>query len=568
MVHKPFILAFIGFCSFLPLINSQRLRTTTNNDVDEHNDQRALQTNKYCKLRTIDFDDLKAGEMVHKQYDGVIFRGKERTRPGNAAMVFDTHTPTGGDKDLKFVNRANVLILSEDGNKDNPNDSAKGGVITITFNSPVQMESMIVMDMEKRGQVRFFDGVNKQLGVFNIPTTGNNGQTELLFDKSQDVRKMTVWLSGSGAIDDITYRLPECDDDSEEEEDKDFGIRFSKVVFEKDVKVPDGFLPLQKQNFPPRGQTDLLLRQSLVHSVITQEDFEVKRSIAKIIQKVGGLPTHANGDPNSPFWDEFREVIQAQKDRRGKVAAPQVFPLADIWKGFSLDEVAEAVHDEFPGTNQAIFMRTLIDEPDFKLDDTIIPRRGRRPFLRREVMMADLNTWAIGIVGPYNFGAKWHGGRARPEEIAWLIAQDELTEDDGVPIDIIDDIKQFELSKATDFTGYAEGCPPHPSWPAMHSAASSSSFLLSVILELTEEQSCQVKLVDYGVSFARTVAGVHYRSDNIDGLNMGQEVLAGYLGEHLEKKYGADREWVDKKIEKMRFDWKDFDPWECIKKFG
>jgi len=247
-----------------------------------------------------------------------------------------------------------------------------------------------------------------------------------------------------------------------------------------------------------------------------------------------------------------------------------------------------------------MFMGELLKHSDFKVDGDIIPQRGIRPFLRREVMMADLNTWAIGIVGPHNFGCKWYAGRARPEvrssyrnppafclfifvcfffanlscvclclqEIAFLIAQGKLTVDDGVPSDVVDEIEKFDLKKATDFTSYPEGSPPHPSWPAMHSAASSASFWLSIVLDMTDEQLCQAKLVDYGVAFARTVAGVHYRSDNIAGLDLGQEVLSRLLPEHLATKYGASRGKVTKKINKMRHKWDEFDPWECIEKFG
>lgn len=43
----------------------------------------------------------------------------------------------------------------------------------------------------------------------------------------------------------------------------------------------------------------------------------------------------------------------------------------------------------------------------------------------------------------------------------------------------------------------------------MHSAASSASLWLGVVLNLTEEQFCEVQKTDYAVAYARTVAGVH-----------------------------------------------------------
>ncbi len=129
-------------------------------------------------------------------------------------------------------------------------------------------------------------------------------------------------------------------------------------------------------------------------------------------------------------------------------------------------------------------------------------------------------------------------------------------------------------SRAQDFTAYPEGSPGHPSWPAMHAAASGLSFWLSIVLDLTPEQHCQTKLIDYAVAWGRTVAGVHFEDDNIAGLDMGQEVIARLLPEHLAETYGADLAAVQAKVDAMRFSWKDFDRndpcpgtewmlWEC-----
>ena len=59
------------------------------------------------------------------------------------------------------------------------------------------------------------------------------------------------------------------------------------------------------------------------------------------------------------------------------------------------------------------------------------------------------------------------------------------------------------------------------------------------------------------------MAGVHYRRDNSAGLNMGQEVIAHELPDHLAKVYGADPAAVRAKVEKYRFDWRNFSPANC-----
>ena len=67
-------------------------------------------------------------------------------------------------------------------------------------------------------------------------------------------------------------------------------------------------------------------------------------------------------------------------------------------------------------------------------------------------------------------------------------------------------------------------------------------------------------------SYARSVAGVHYETDNMAGLNLGQEIIADYLPRYLRRQYGANRQNAEKKIEKLRFRWEDFDPRTCSAK--
>jgi hypothetical protein len=70
---------------------------------------------------------------------------------------------------------------------------------------------------------------------------------------------------------------------------------------------------------------------------------------------------------------------------------------------------------------------------------------------------------------------------------------------DGVPQDIVDSVMAFNMTKATDCTAYPEGSPTHPSWPAMHSAASAAAIWLPVVMNLTAAQWCEVKKTDWAV---------------------------------------------------------------------
>merc|ERR1712038_1126785 len=228
-------------------------------------------------------------------------------------------------------------------------------------------------------------------------------------------------------------------------------------------------------------------------------------------------------------------------DRKKRVDPHTFMPLPKIWDQYNIAEVAEAVHDEFPGVHHSTLIAQLLSE-GAKIDRNVLPAQSKVDFLRGPVVLSKLNGWSIATVGPTNFGAKWMFGRSRPEEIAWAIAQGKIGTKDGVPADIVDKIKSMGLTDQREFTAYSEGSPVHPSWPAMHSAASSGALWIATVMNLNEEQFCEVMKVDWAVSYGRTVAGVHYATDNSAGLNMGQAVLAAKLPSHLAEKYGANPE--------------------------
>mmetsp|Transcript_35287 Transcript_35287/g.54182 ORF Transcript_35287/g.54182 Transcript_35287/m.54182 type:complete len:443 (+) Transcript_35287:91-1419(+) len=349
----------------------------------------------------------------------------------------------------------------------------------------------------------------------------------------------------------------------------DLGIRFSKVQWTDDTTSADvspGFLPLDENNFPiGTGRVYKTLKDhSLCPSVINSNDLELRGMCMKdFINEVGGIPEYPSSDANSPYWKELKHVALVQKARKTNVNTIDLMPLPDIWRNFNLDQVADAVHDEYPGIWHIQLIQQLLSE-GASIDTNIIPWRSEVDFLRGPVALSDLNTWSISNVGPTNFYAKYHVGMPRPEEMAHLINQDDPRVIGNTPNEVkqaIDDVGMD--GTATSFTAYSEGSPQHPSWPAMHSAASSSALWLAVVMNLTEEQWCQVKLVDYGVAYARTVAGVHYQMDNVAGLNMGQAVIAEKLEDHLVEKYGASRPDVRKKIGDKRTDWSIFDIWTC-----
>lgn len=334
-------------------------------------------------------------------------------------------------------------------------------------------------------------------------------------------------------------------------------IRFNKPMYDA---------TLGKSSFPLSQSLANELRGTDASSVTIQADCgDNCLNIEEILATDNvDAPMHPSRNPDSPYWNDFREVIARRQDREANTDPTTFMPLPNIWRGYDIHQIAEAVHDEFPGVWHAALLGEFLGE-GVEFDRTTLPGLSKVDFINGAVALSGLNGWAFANVGPTNFGAKWYNGRARPEEIAFLIHEDEVTSADGVPQDIVDNVKAMGLSRAPEFTAYIEGSPVHPSWPAMHSASSVGSLWIATVLNLTPEQQCETRRLDYAMAYARTVAGVHFPTDNTGGLNLGQEVVARKLPEYLAEQYGSDIDAVNEKIASLRFDWRTFTQTECYR---
>lgn len=244
----------------------------------------------------------------------------------------------------------------------------------------------------------------------------------------------------------------------------DLGLRFSKITFPNNEVPSDAELPMTPRNYPLKVDTFSWLRLSQCPSIIVESEcFECDISFAELVDSVGGHPSHPSSNEHSPFWRELQEVTTVQHLRLGDVDPEETMPLPDLWKGFDIHAVAEAVHDEFPGIHHVALINQLMQQ-GVRVDQEVIPYSCVVEFIRGIVMLSDLNTWSIATVGPLNFGVKYFAGRSRPEEVAWAIAQGELTSNDGVPRKLVDDIMALNLTSAVSYTAYPEGSPKHPSW--------------------------------------------------------------------------------------------------------
>jgi len=140
--------------------------------------------------------------------------------PDGQARIFDTSNPTGSDDDLGTPNSefggpgvgdsgspsndvalGKVLIIQESDQAE-PDDSEFGGVISFAFVEPVKIEDVVLLDIESSGgtiTVTTSTGSSSSQPV--LPGGDNSVQTEIVM--VEDVVKMDVMFPSSGAVAEV-----------------------------------------------------------------------------------------------------------------------------------------------------------------------------------------------------------------------------------------------------------------------------------------------------------------------------------------------------------------------------
>ncbi|RMH38546.1 MAG: hypothetical protein D6694_12205 [Gammaproteobacteria bacterium] len=167
------------------------------------------------------------------QIPGVqIWAENNRSGHPDVAVLFDSSHPTGGDTDLGTPNQdfggpgmgaggkigkpgenryplGNLLIVAEnskddngDGRIDTPDDESSGGMLFFEFETPQDLTSIYVVDVEGNeigGVVYAYDSQDQLIAAVDIPSTGDNGISNVPLNLSS-VSRLEVALSGSGGI--------------------------------------------------------------------------------------------------------------------------------------------------------------------------------------------------------------------------------------------------------------------------------------------------------------------------------------------------------------------------------
>jgi len=162
---------------------------------------------KCYPIMDFDFDGegkaTKAGDLAKSMWSkwGVTISSSNSNKP---AMLFDTGNPTGGDTDLADDTEGMVLIISEDGNQNDPDDNGGGGTLTFGFDTVVTIDSIGLFDLEEQGTIRMWDVSDKLVVDRDMVTMVDGEKKRMTFDQSS-VSKMEIYFKGSGALTDIKF---------------------------------------------------------------------------------------------------------------------------------------------------------------------------------------------------------------------------------------------------------------------------------------------------------------------------------------------------------------------------
>jgi hypothetical protein len=185
----------------------------------------------------------------------------------------------------------------------------------------------------------------------------------------------------------------------------------------------------------------------------------------------------------------------------------------------------------------------------------ILPSVNFNRFTDSVVLSAHIIGWAVHTVSPSAFACKWYYGRPRPEEVIYSWANGGITPPSNVE-NILETFvdKDSVRSNMHSYTLYNEGCPNHPAYPAMHGAAAGAGLLLPVIFDLFEAEEEEVRRTVLNIALFRDVAGVHYETDSLMGISLGEQVLEQKLPGFLES-YGANRSEIESLIQEKKRTW-------------
>lgn len=276
-----------------------------------------------------------------------------------------------------------------------------------------------------------------------------------------------------------------------------------------------------------------------------------------------GVTVHPRelGAPPAPDSEAF--AMELAQVARMRIACLRREPLSRyaslprLFQNMTMDEACEAVHRDAPNYWSGRLAQQFLDE-GAPINPRALPAQVGAAFVNRNVLVHSLCGAMAFAVARSSFAAKWYYGQIRPEEAMASVRTGAIHVDKETrrTIERLHTMVGYAVGGDPALaTAYPEGCPMHPSYPAMHSAISCSSVYLPVVLDLTEAQVEEARRLDYCVAWFRTLAGVHYLSDNVAGLALGQRCVQQDLPELLSRATGASAAAVRSEAKRYEVDW-------------
>ena len=110
-------------------------------------------------------------------------------------------------------------------------------------------------------------------------------------------------------------------------------------------EISSKIFPLSKKDYPLKKKLGEILRRTNCISVILEDDYSVNYNLKEMAAIIGN-PSYPSRDLSSNYYDELNYVIDVQQKRKIGISAEILMPLPKHWQGFSLEDAANAVHNE------------------------------------------------------------------------------------------------------------------------------------------------------------------------------------------------------------------------------
>jgi len=174
------------------------------------------------------------GQVINEEWASLGIHITTDDPANHPAMIFDSAQPTGYDWDLGSPNEdfggpgrgtggeegqpgenrwplGKVLIISEDGDQEDPDDHYAGGTFIFTFEKPSMIHEIQLLDIdtnETEGKIIAYDSHGNNLGTFRMQQFGNNSVQIVPIDL-ENVSRLDIRLQSSGAVAALSF----CDDE-------------------------------------------------------------------------------------------------------------------------------------------------------------------------------------------------------------------------------------------------------------------------------------------------------------------------------------------------------------------